>query len=288
MLNPDAHKRSAAAAEHVLSAIVRGRPELITAQVFLQLHDEHSSATEVQLEMAGLTTWSFGGYNFAVWQRLVATTAVVTPVAAVTTTAIATVGAAAMGNATAAAMIAALPAAGARLAMTNAARSVVTVSAKSAIAARAGAATASTAARAAGAAIGSAAATAAAHPSTVFAVAGASAVDGAVAPGGAAALAKLFGSGALTAVGGALTAGGALAVTFSAAQYLDAAAYAYRIHAGGLTLDVARLTICSLLHAVASPCGRCCFYGRCCFTVAAACGRCSLRSMLLACHSRLL
>ena len=115
MLAADPAARSRAAADHVLSAIVRGRADLLTSRVFLQMRTSVSNvpdaaATDTRLQLDGSgTVWIYGDARMSVWQRLVGITAVVVPVTVAGVGVGTVVGAAAAGSSTAASLIAGSP-----------------------------------------------------------------------------------------------------------------------------------------------------------------------------------
>jgi hypothetical protein len=219
MLSSDPHKRSAACADHLLSAIVLGKPERITPFVFLQLRSTETgnAGVEVDFTMVSLTEWDFGGLRLAVWQRLAGLAAVAVPAVV----AAGTVAAAAAGSVTA------LTAISGSTALTSAATSLAGAGAGVA----ATAASIGTAATAATrmAVTSAASAAAKANAGVLLTAAGAGAIDTATVAGGAATFVGLFGSGAVTLVGAGTTITGAAMVSYSVAQYLNAAAYAFSV-----------------------------------------------------------
>mmetsp|Transcript_42053 Transcript_42053/g.84437 ORF Transcript_42053/g.84437 Transcript_42053/m.84437 type:complete len:252 (-) Transcript_42053:768-1523(-) len=210
MLATDALVRSRAAADHVLSAIVQGRDDLLTPRVFLQMRSSlddgvpTAAATDTHLQLNG-TVWIFGGARMAIWQRMVGIIAVVVPVTAVGVGVGTAVGAAAAGSTTAASLIAGSPS------LVAAATSVMGAgTAASEVVSGAGLAI-SNAARLA--AVGMAAVT----PSALLTAVGTGVAESA-ATGAAATLAGWFGAGAVAAVGASATIGGAALITYSLAQ----------------------------------------------------------------------
>jgi hypothetical protein len=69
MVSPDAKQRSAAAAEHALSAIHLGRAEILTQGLFLQM--DGGVSAELQISQAN-TKWTHCGYKFDVAERCAA------------------------------------------------------------------------------------------------------------------------------------------------------------------------------------------------------------------------